>query len=187
VRPHDHVAATNLSAALPQIANEFLTTFKLRARRLIAIKVADQTNPKSDVVQIIAVHVAAVDLTSPAIAYFDLPVACRCSIANDEVVGKTILHMTNTSMVIIEDARVALTRATVMHHNHLPAGIAMIGRCAIDFRTHGASQIAVTSSATAFATATTEKSRPKTARSIVTGFLDGELRRFFGARVRSNC
>ena len=183
---HNHITAADFAAALPKVADQFLATFKLGPGRLVTIKVADQANPESDVVQIIAVHVAAVDLTSPAIAYFDLPVACRCSIANDEVVGKTILHMTNTSMVIIEDARVALTRATVMHHNHLPAGIAMIGRCAIDFRTHGASQIAVTSSATAFATATTEKSRPKTARSIVTGFLDGELRRLFGARVRSN-
>ena len=154
---------------------------------MIAIKVADQTNPKSDVVQIIAVHVAAVDLTPPAIAYFDLPVACRCSIANDEVVGKAVLHMTNMPMIVIKDARVALTRATVVHHNHLPAGVAVIGRGAIDFRTDRAGEIAVTSSATASATAPTEKSRPKTARPIVTGFLDGELRRFFGARVRSNC
>jgi hypothetical protein len=133
------------------------------------------------------VHVAAIDLTPPSIAHFDLSIAGRCSVTNNEVVGKTILHVTNVPMVVIEDARVALTRTTIVHHNHLPAGVAVIRRCAIDFRAHRAGQIAVASSATASTTAAAEKSRPKTARPIVTGFLDGELPRFFGTGVRNNC
>jgi hypothetical protein len=42
---------------------------------LVAIEVAHKTNPERDIVQIIAMHVTAIDLTAPAIAYLDLAVA----------------------------------------------------------------------------------------------------------------
>ena len=101
---------------------------------MIAIKIADQANPKSDVVQVIAVHVTAVDLTPPAVAHFDLAVPSGRAVSNDEVIGQAILHVTNVSMIVIEHAGVTLTRATVMHHNHLPAGVAPISRRPINFR-----------------------------------------------------
>ncbi len=66
-------------------------------------------------------HVAAVDLASPAIAHFDLTIASRCSVTNDEVISKAILHATDMPMIIIENARVALSRAAIMHDDELPA------------------------------------------------------------------
>mgnify|MGYP003694654663 CR=1 FL=1 len=45
------------------------------ARRLATIEIADQTNAERYVVQIIAVHVPAVDLAAPAIAHFNLAVS----------------------------------------------------------------------------------------------------------------
>lgn len=101
---------------------------------MIAIKIAHQANPKSDIIQIIAVHMTPVDLTPPAIAHFNLAVPGGRAVSNNEVIGQAILHVTNVSMIVIEHAGVTLTCATVMHHNHLPAGVAAISRRPIDFR-----------------------------------------------------
>ena len=118
---HGNVASARPAAALSQVTDELFAGLELRARWLVAIKIADQTNAERNVVQIIAVHVAAVDLTSPTIAHFDLAVAGGCSVANHEVVCKTILHPADVPMIIIKSARVALPRAAVVHHNELPA------------------------------------------------------------------
>ena len=75
VRLHRYRTSLGFAAAIPQIANEFLTRIELCARRLVSIEIAHETNAERDVVQIIAVHVAAIDLASPAIADFDLAVA----------------------------------------------------------------------------------------------------------------
>ena len=63
------------SAALLQIPNQLFTRIELRARRLVAIEIAHQTNTEPDAVHIIAVNMAAVNLTTPAIANLDLAVA----------------------------------------------------------------------------------------------------------------
>ena len=119
--PHRDVASVGLAATFAQVANEFFTRVELRARWLVAIKIAYQTNTERNVVQIIAVHVAAVDLAPPTIAHFDLAVARGRSVADHEMVGKTILHPADVPMIIIENARVSLPRAAVVHHNELPA------------------------------------------------------------------
>ena len=64
-----------MSAALAQIPNQLFARFQLRRCRLIAIEIAHETNAEPDIVHIIAVDVAAVDLAMPAVADFDLPVA----------------------------------------------------------------------------------------------------------------
>jgi len=72
---HRYRASLGFAAAVSQVANEFLTRVELRARRLVPIEIAYKTNPERDIVQIIAVHMASVDLAPPAIADFDLTVA----------------------------------------------------------------------------------------------------------------
>ena len=121
MRPHGDLAAIGLAATVAQVADEFFTRVELRARRLVTIKIAYQANAERDVVQIIAVHVAAVDLAPPAIAHFDLAVARGSSVANHEMVRKTILHPADVPMIIIKSARVSLPRAAIMHDNELPA------------------------------------------------------------------
>jgi hypothetical protein len=88
---------------------------------LIAIEIAHQTNAKRDVVQVIAVNVSAVDLTAPAITHFDLAVAGRGAVPDDEVVGEPISHSAHVPVVIIENPGAALSCAAVVHHNELPA------------------------------------------------------------------
>ncbi len=119
--PDRDLAPVNLAAAFPQIADELFTRFELRARWLVAIEIAHQTNAERNVVQIVAVHVATVDLAPPTIAHFDLPVARGRSVADHEMVGKTILHPADVPMIIIKNARVSLPRAAIVHHNELPA------------------------------------------------------------------
>ena len=68
-------ASLSFAAAISQVANQFLTCVELRARRLVSIEIAYETNAERDVVQIIAVHMPAVYLTTPSIADFDLAVA----------------------------------------------------------------------------------------------------------------
>ena len=66
-------------------------------------------------------HVAAIDLAAPTIAYFDLAVALRGSVADDEMVGQSIPHPPHSSMIIIERARVPLPRPAVVHDDKFPA------------------------------------------------------------------
>ena len=119
--PHWDVAPIGLAATFSQVADEFFARVELRARWLVTIKIAYQTNAQRNVVQIIAVHMAAVDLTPPAIAHFDLAVARGRAVANHEMVCKTILHPADVPMIIIKSARVSLPRAAIMHDNELPA------------------------------------------------------------------
>ena len=121
MRTDDQGTAVALPAALLQIPNQLLARFELRAGRLVAIEIAHETNAEPDVVHIIAVHVAAVNLAAPAIADFDLAVARRGPVSDDEMVGQAIPHAPNLAVIIIESSRVALPRAAVVHDDKFPA------------------------------------------------------------------
>ena len=175
VRFHDRVVIVDFAAPLPKVTNQFLARVELRASRLVAIEVTDQTNPERDVVEIVAVHVTAVDLTPPAVTHFDLTIAGRRSVADYEMISESILHSADVPMVVIENGGVPLSRAAVVYDNVLPASTR--NRGTVDCRSHRRCEISITS-ATAAAT-TTEKSRPKTARPLITVFFDRQLFRCF--------
>jgi hypothetical protein len=121
MRPHRYLAPVDLAATFSQVADEFFARFELRTRWLLAIKIPYQTNAERNIVQIIAVHVATVNLTPPAIAYLDLAIASGRSVADHEMIRKPVLHPADMSVIIIENARVSLTRAAIMHDDELPA------------------------------------------------------------------
>ena len=75
MRFHDRIMIVDLAAALAEITDQFFATVELRARRLVAVKISDQANPECDVVEIITVDVAAVDLSPPTVAHFDLTIS----------------------------------------------------------------------------------------------------------------
>lgn len=171
-----HVVISHFAATLPQIANQLLAGLQLHGGRLAVIKIADQTDAERDIVQIIAVHMSAVDLAPPAIADFDLAVARGGAIPDDEMIGQPILHVTHMPMIIIEDPCVPLPRAAVMHDDELPRWIAAIRRRAIDFRAHRAGQITITRAAPASSAARAiamEEAIPKAGLLLGTGLLDG--------------
>jgi hypothetical protein len=130
MRPHGNISSVDLPAALSQITNEFFARFELRTCWLVPIEIAHQTNTERNVVQVIAVHVAAVDLAPPAIAYFYLAIACRCSVANHEMISEAVLHPPDVPMIIIEHARISLPGSTIVYDDELPTP--SFHRCAAD-------------------------------------------------------
>jgi len=139
---HDCVMRINFPAAFSQIIDQLFAGFELAAGRLIAIEIAHQANAERNVVQIIAMHVSAVDLAPPAIANFDLAITGRGAIADDEMIGEPILHSAHMPVVIIENPGAALSCAAVVHNNELPATAHHRG--AIDFASDRPRKITIT-------------------------------------------
>ena len=138
---HDCVMRINFPAAFSQIIDQLFAGFELAAGRLIAIEIAHQANAERNVVQIIAMHVSAVDLAPPAIANFDLAITGRGAIADDEMIREPILHSAHVPVVIIKHAGVALPGTAIVHNDKFPA-IVRHWRPA-NFLNHRASQITV--------------------------------------------
>jgi hypothetical protein len=120
MRSHRDFAAVGLAATFSQIADQFFACLQLRARGLITIKIAHQANAERNVVQIIAVDMASIDLASPSVAHFDLAITCRCSVADNEMVREAILHAPHVPVIVVEYAGVSLPRAAIVHYDELP-------------------------------------------------------------------
>ena len=86
-------------------------------------------------------HVAAINLPPPTVAYFDLAVAGRCPVADDKLISEAVLHSANVTMIIIEDRGVALTSAAVVDDDVLPAPVR--DRGAIDLRADRRAEITI--------------------------------------------
>ena len=141
MRPDDGVMRIDFPAAFPQIIDQLFARLQLTPRRLTAIEIANQTNAERDVVQIVAVDMPAVDLAPPAIAHFDLAVARRSPITDDEMIGEPVLHPANMPVIIIENTGAALSCATVVYDNELPA--TPHNRRPVDFISHRSRKIPV--------------------------------------------
>ena len=102
---------------------------------------------------------AAVDLPFPSIPYFYLAVAGGRAIADDEMVGKPILHSAKMPVVIIEGRRIPLTSPAVMDHDVLPASAR--NRRAIDLCPHGCREIAIGRAAPASPPTAAKNARPE--------------------------
>jgi hypothetical protein len=81
------IASIHFSNSLPQVTNEFIQRFKLSVGWEIAIEIADQANANTDIVQVIAVDVAARQLLDPSVTNFDLAIPSGCTVADDKMVG----------------------------------------------------------------------------------------------------
>jgi len=139
---HNRVMRINFPATFSQIIDQLFAGFELAARWLIAIEIAHQANPERNVVQIIAVHVSAVDLASPAIAYFDLAITGRGAVSDDKMIGQSVSHSAHVPVIIIENTGAALSCAAVMHNDELPA--TAHHRRAIDFASDRPRKILIT-------------------------------------------
>ena len=81
---------------------------------LIVIVVANQADTEGDIIEVVAMHMAAVDLALPAIANFNFAITRGGAIAYDKLVSEAIGHFTDMQMVILEGLGVALACAAVM-------------------------------------------------------------------------
>src|SRR4030095_15044984 len=82
---------------------------------------------------------AALLFLPPAFANFDFAIARGRSVANDEMVGESILHVPNAAMVVFKGAGVALARPAVVDGDVAPAAFAHTRT--VDLGTHGTAQI----------------------------------------------
>ena len=141
VSANDGIFSLNFPAATTEITDKFVECFELLLRRFITVEITDQTDAERNVIQVIAVDVAAVDLFDPSGAEFDLAVAGRTAIADDEMVGHPVWHFPRVPMIVIEDFGVALTGAAVVDDNVFPA--AFFDRSSIDSPSHAAGYVAI--------------------------------------------
>jgi hypothetical protein len=110
----------NLSDTIAQIAYEFIKSAELGPGWLVSIEVTDQTNSHGDVVEVVTRYVSAVELSRPARTNFNLAVAGGSAIADDKVIGQSVLHPTHAAMIPIEDASVSLSGSAVVNDDVFP-------------------------------------------------------------------
>lgn len=85
------------------------------------VVVTNKTDADTDIVEVVTVDVAAGKLIFPTVTDFDLAVSGGCAVADDEVIGETILHFADAAVVIVESLGVSLPSAAVVNHDVLPA------------------------------------------------------------------
>lgn len=121
-------------------------------------------------------HVATIDLPPPAVAYFDLAIPGRRAVADHEVISQPVLHVTDVAMVVIENARIALSRSAVVDNDELPSRISPVSRCPIYFGAHRRGEKARPRAAAAASFVTVEEPIPKAGPLFGPAFLDRKLR-----------
>ena len=88
---------------------------------MVAVEIADEADAERDVVEIITVHVATVDLPAPAVADLNFPVAGGTAISDDKVISEPIRHFAHVEVVVLERFRTSLPRSAVVNHDVSPA------------------------------------------------------------------
>ena len=83
----------------------------------------------------------AVELSRPAVTDLDLAVAGAMAVADHEMVGESILHVTDAEVVDVKDAGIPLAGAAVVHDDVFPASPAH--RRMVDGGAGGGVQVAV--------------------------------------------
>ncbi len=115
------VTPIDLADPLPQITDQLVDRFILRPGGQVAIEIADQADADRDVVEVVAVHMPPGNLVNPAIADLDLAVAGGAAVANHKMICEPIGHVTDMTMVIVEDSRIALPSAAIVNNDVFPA------------------------------------------------------------------
>ncbi len=121
VRDDDGQPAVHPADALAQVGDEFVQGGVLVARGHVAVEIAHQADAQRDVVEVVAVDVAAVDLSRPARADLDLAVAGTRAVADHEMVRQPVRHVADVAVVVVESRRVSLPRLAVVNDDVLPS------------------------------------------------------------------
>ena len=125
--------------ALAEIADEFVEGIQLFLSGLALVEVADQTDADGDVVQIVAMDVAAVDLFAPAGADFDFTIPGGRAVADDKLIGEAVLHLADIGVIVVKSLGIALPRSAVVDDQIAPAGF--LDGSAVDLFANGLWQI----------------------------------------------
>jgi len=136
VAQNDGIASLHFSDSLSEVTYEFIERFKLSVGWKVTIEIADQANAKPDIVKVIAVNVSACQLLNPSVANFDLAIAGRRTVTDDEMVGQSVWHFAHVAMIIVKDPSVPLSGSAIMDNDIFPSvpGHACVVDCLADGR-----------------------------------------------------
>ncbi len=137
----DGLAALGFADTIPEVGNEFLERPNLGLGGPVTIEITDEADSERNVIQVVAGDVASVELCRPAVTDLHLAVSRTMSVANNEMVSQTVLHVTNTEVVDVKDPRISLTGAAVVDNDIFPA--APSHRGSIDGCPRGGTEIIV--------------------------------------------
>ena len=117
----DSSATLGFADAIPEVGYQFLECPDLGLGGPVTIKITDEADSESDVIQVVTSDMAAIELCCPAATYFDPAVTGAMSISDDEMVGQTVLHMTDSEVIDVKNPGISLTGAAVMDDDIFPA------------------------------------------------------------------
>ena len=121
VAQNDGIVSLHFSDSLPEVTYEFIERFKLSVGWKVAVEIANQANAKPDIVKVITVDVSACHLLNPSVANFDLAIAGRCTVADDQMVGQSIWHFAHVAMIVVEDPGVPLSGSAIVDNDIFPS------------------------------------------------------------------
>ena len=76
--------------ALAQVPDEFVQGLELLGGGLFLVEITNKADAQGDIVQVVAVDMAPVDLFFPAVAHLDLTIARGGAVADDKVVSQPV-------------------------------------------------------------------------------------------------
>src|SRR5688572_11429209 len=104
---------------IPQVVHQFPERLHLPGGRPRLREIANETNTNAHLVDLLAMHVAALNLPEPARTNLDLAITGIDAIPDHEVIGQSVLHPA-LAMCFPVNGGVALPNRAVMRHYPLP-------------------------------------------------------------------
>src|SRR5204862_8177732 len=86
----DRGLALNFADLAAKVIDEFRERVELRLAGLAVVEIADEADADGDVVQVVAVDMAALNLPVPSVADFDGAVLRRGAVADDEMIREAV-------------------------------------------------------------------------------------------------
>jgi hypothetical protein len=87
----------------------------------MSIEISYQTNPYSNIIQIVACYMPAIDLLPPAIANLNLSISGESPVTYNKVVSKSILHPAHSPMISIKSTSVTSPSSAIVNNEILPS------------------------------------------------------------------
>src|SRR3954471_21290698 len=97
----DCLLAVDRTDTFAEVSDQFLRCRALPGRGHFPVEVTDKANSERDVVQVVAMHVPAIDLAGPMAPDFDLAIPGGGPIPNDEMVGQPIHHLAHVPVIVL--------------------------------------------------------------------------------------
>ena len=114
-----HGAGTQVATAF-QILNERVKAFELLRGGPFILKISDQADADTFFVQRFTGQVPAFNLSLPTVSDFDFSIRHPSPVADDKMVGQSVLHAPFFLVINIHRLRASVARGAMVNHNITP-------------------------------------------------------------------